>query len=137
MDFASISFNARSNRAVGLKLDFRFDDISLPPMILTDTIQQFRHEFNDSSASHKFEIILSGKQPEMTKLDHKGNIVEDVFAEIFDFKIAEIELGQVFYGQSIYFYHGKLGQFYKQLGCNGIVTFNFYSPVYVWLMENL
>ena len=137
MTIASISLNARSNVESDLQLDFKFDDLYLTSMILTNTIQSFRHEFDDLPAAHKFEIVLSGKLPEWTKLDDSGNIIEDVFAEIFDVKISEIPLGQVFYGQSIYFYHGRLGQFYQQLGCNGVVTFNFYSPVYVWLMENL
>lgn len=137
MTIASISLQAQSNVASGLTLDFKFDDVHVTSMTLTDKIQSFHHEFSDLPAVHKFEIVVSGKLPEWTKVDEQGNIIEDVFAEIFDVKISQIPLGQVFYGQSTYFYHDRLGQFYRQLGCNGVVTFNFYSPVYVWLMENL
>jgi hypothetical protein len=137
MTIASISLNVRSNVNADLQMDFKFDDVYLTSMTLTDIIQPFRHEFDDSPSAHKFEIVMSGKLPEWTKLDANGNIIEDVFAEIFDVKISEIPLGQVFYGQSTYFYHNRLGQFYRQLGCNGVVTFNFYCPAYAWLMENL
>ena len=137
MPIATVSLNAKSNVISNLKLDFRFDDVHISSLLLTDTIQQFYYEFDDSPAPHQFEIVLSGKQPEWTKLDHNGNIIEDVFAEIFNVEISRLALGPVFYGQSTYFYNGKLGQFYRQLGCNGVVKFNFYSPVYIWLMENI
>jgi len=140
MTKATISLNAKSNTAANLQLNFRFDNIHVKSMILTDEIQQFYYEFNDAPRDHIFEIELLNKKPKHTSVDQNNKIVADIFAEIFDVKISGIELGPVFYGQSVYFYNNPkpvVGQFFRQLGCNGIVRFKFYSPAYAWLMENI
>jgi hypothetical protein len=142
MTTASISLTAKSNKNAGLRLDFRFNDQPIESFILTDLPQQFRHEFDDATADHKFEIVLSNKHADQTKVDQHGQIIDDVLAEVYDVKINEIEVNQVFYGQSLYFHDSNgyskpvIGQFYRQLGCNGTVKFEFSTPGYVWLMEN-
>ena len=140
MTTANISLNAKSNVSKNLKLNFKFDDTPVASMILTNKIQQFYYEFNDTPGDHIFEIELTNKNPKDTKLNQNNEIIEDVFAEVFDIKISGIELGHVFYGQSIYYYNNpkpKMGQFFRQLGCNGVVKFKFYTPAYAWLMDNL
>jgi hypothetical protein len=140
---ANISLIAKSNVSADLKLDFRFDDLPIWSTTLTDQVQNFYHEFDDAPAPHRFEIELSNKNREQTKINEHHEIVEDVFAEILDVKISGIDLGHVFYGQSLYYhdYNGTtgpvVGQFFQRLGCNGIVKFNFYTPAYVWLFENI
>jgi len=124
-------------------LDFCFDNILIQSMPLTTETQCFRHEFDDSTTSHRFEIKLSNKLPSQCKVNHLGEIVEDVWAEIKNFSMSDIPLGQVFYGKSLYFhdYNGAskptVGQFYEKIGCNGTVRFDFTTPVYAWLIENL
>ena len=140
---ASISLTARSNTDAGLKLDFQFDNKLIESFTLSSQPQQFTYEFDDSPANHRFEIVLSNKRAEQTKVDQHGQITEDVFAEIYEVKISGIDLGQVFYGQSLYFHDNNgyskpvTGQFFRQLGCNGTVRFDFFTPAYVWLMENI
>jgi hypothetical protein len=142
MTTASISLTAKSNKNSELKLDFRFNNQLIESFVLTDQPQQFRHEFDDAVADHKFEIVLSNKCAEQTKVDQHGQIIEDVLAEVYDVKINEIEIEQVFYKQSLYFHDSNgyskpmVGQFFRQLGCNGTVKFEFSTPGYVWLMEN-
>jgi len=140
MTTASISLNAKSNISSDLKLDFKFDGTHVASMTLTDSIQNFYHEFDDSPNNHLFEIELSNKRPEQTKVNQNNEIIEDVLAEIFDVKLSNIDLGQVFYGHSIYYYNNPkpvVGQFFHQLGCNGVIKFKFYTPAYVWLIENI
>jgi hypothetical protein len=142
MTTASISLTAKSNKNSELRLDFKFNNKLIESFVLSEQPQQFKHEFDDSVANHIFEIVLSNKRAEQTKVDKHGQIIEDVFAEVYDVKINEIEIGQVFYGQSLYFHDNNsyskpvIGQFFRQLGCNGIVKFEFSTPGYVWLMEN-
>ena len=142
MTTASISLTAKSNKNSELRLEFKLNNELIESFVLTEQPQQFNHEFDDSMANHKFEIVLSNKRAEQTKLDQHGQIIEDVFAEVYDVKINNIEIGQVFYGQSLYFhdFNGNskpvIGQFFRQLGCNGTVQFEFNTPGYVWLMEN-
>jgi hypothetical protein len=142
MTTASISLTAKSNKNSGLRLDFRFNDQLIESVVLTDQPQLFRHEFDDATADHKFEIVLSNKRAEQTKVDQHGQIIEDVLAEVYDVKINEIEIGQVFCEQSLYFHDSNgyskpvVEQFFRQLGCNGTVKFEFSTPGYAWLMEN-
>jgi hypothetical protein len=142
MTTASISLTAKSNKNAELMLDFKFNNELIESFVLTEQPQQFKHEFDDSMANHKFEIVLSNKHAEQTKLDQHGQIIDDVFAEVYDVKINEIEVGDIFYGHSMYFHdfngYSKpvAGQFFRTLGCNGIVKFEFSTPGYVWLMEN-
>jgi hypothetical protein len=142
MSQAWISLDASSNTQ-GLKLDFRLDNVLIESMSLTTEVQHFHYEFDDSAGPHRFEIELSNKLPSQCKVDQDGNIIEDAVAEIKNCCISGVDLGQVFYGQSLYFhdYNGAskptVGQFYEKMGCNGTVRFDFYSPVYVWLIENL
>jgi hypothetical protein len=59
------------------------------------------------------------------KTDQSGKIIEDAVAKIENVSISDIGLGQVFYGQSLYFhdYNGTskpiMSQFYETMGCNG------------------
>lgn len=142
MTTASITLTTKSNKNSELRLDFKFNDQLIESFVLTDQPRQFRHEFDDAEADHKLEIVLSNKRAEQTKLDQHGQIIEDVLAEVYDVKINEIDIGSVFYGQSLYFHDSNgysrptVGQFFRQLGCNGTVKFEFSTPGYVWLMEN-
>jgi hypothetical protein len=142
MTKAWISLEANSN-APGLRLKFRFDNVLIQTMELTDEPQHLYHEFDDVAASHRLEIELSNKLPEHTKIDQYGEIIEDALVQIKKIAISDIELGQVFYGQSLYFHDHNgsskpvVGQFYEKMGCNGVVRFDFSSPVYSWLIENL
>lgn len=142
MTKAWISLEANSN-ACGLQLDFCFDNDLIHSMVLTTAIQNFCHEFDDSAASHRFEIKLSNKLPTQCRVNQSGEIVEDVVAEIRNVSLSGIKLGEVFYGQSLYFHDHNgaskptVGQFYEKMGCNGIIRFDFSSPVYAWCIENL
>jgi hypothetical protein len=139
---ASISLSARSNVSAGLKIDIRFDRVLVQSMILTDQAQHWSWLFDDTPADHVLEIELSNKLPHHTVLDHKGQIIEDVLAEIYDIKLSDIDFTSVFYEQSVYT-HDSNGwsnpvttQFFHSLGCNGKVRFLFSTPAYAWLIEN-
>jgi hypothetical protein len=140
---ASISFNAKSNITAGLKLEMMLDGVLIDSIDLTENTQSWIWHFDDACAEHQFEIVLSNKLPHHTVLDQDNQIIQDVVAEIFDVKISDIDLGPVFYHHSLY-YHNSNGwskpvvtQFFRSLGCNGLVKFNFTTPAYAWLMENI
>jgi hypothetical protein len=143
MSLTSISLNVKSNDSVGLQLTVKFNNILIQSFVLTEEVQNFYHEFDNSPSSHSLEIEIKGKRPDHSVLNEHGEIVKDVVAEIFDLKLANIDIGDVFYYKSVYFhnYNGStkptVNQFYKTVGCNGIIKFNFYSPVYLWLYENM
>jgi hypothetical protein len=142
MSLTSISLNVKSNDSVGLQLTVKFNNTLIQSLVLTEEVQNFYHEFDNSSSSHSLEIEIIGKKSDHTVLNEHGEIVKDVVVEIFDLKLANIDIGDVFYHKSVYFhnYNGSskstVNQFYKTAGCNGTIKFNFYTPAYLWLYEN-
>lgn len=140
---ASITFSARSNVSAELKLDIKFDSVLVQSLTLTEQAQHWTWLFDDAPADHVLEIELSNKLPHHTVLDHNGDIVQDVMAEIYDVKLSGIDFTSVFYNQSLYTHNsngwGKsvTTQFFQTLGCNGTVRFAFTTPAWVWLMENV
>jgi hypothetical protein len=143
MNKASISLKAKSNFDRGLLLKLKLDGVLIGSMPLDENEKLFAYEFDDTPKNHRFEIELCNKKPEHIKLNENGEIIEDVTVEIFDVCLSNIDLGQVFYGKSLYFHDHNgsskpvVGQFFRQLGCNGTIQFDFYTPAYVWLMENI
>jgi hypothetical protein len=102
-----------------------------------------QHDFDDSDNQHLLEIALSGKLPQHTKIDDQGCIVEDQYIEISDVSLDGIEIHQIFLEHARYRhdFNGAQAeitdQFFGVMGCNGVVSFAFSGPVYLWLLENM
>lgn len=100
------------------------------------------HAFSDSG-QHVLEIQLSGKNKNHTTVDAQGNITQDQVLTISNVTIDSVTLGQLFYDHSEYQhdYNGSgpvtREKFWGTMGCNGVVTMQFSSPVYLWLLENM
>jgi hypothetical protein len=112
----------------------------------TDYVQQdliIKQEFSDSSGAHELRFVLKNKQPEHTKLDATGNIQFDACILIDNIKFDDVELGPIFNQKSVYTHNfNNTGntiqdEFYGIMGCNGVVSLKFESPVYIWLLENM
>jgi hypothetical protein len=147
MGTSEISLRARSSSPIsGLVLNFWFDSEQVGSMSLTTEPQEFRYEFSEiEKQEHCFEIEFKGKTIQHTKINDKGEIIEDVVAEIHDiaFDDIQLQLGQLFTKQARY-HHDHNGttdtvkdSFFGTMGCNGRVTFQFTSPWYLWLLENM
>jgi len=101
--------------------------------------------------SHKLIITRSGKDKNQTIIDD-GKIVKDQLLHIKSIEIDEIDIGALVY-EGVYRPEypeqwatqqaeagNKLPETLKnvtQMGHNGIWTFTFESPFYMWLLENL
>lgn len=142
MNSSKIQFQARAT-GPDLFLTVKFDGVQIFDQQLTLDPVDIQHEFEDSGHQHCLQLTLSGKQPQHTELDAQGNIVSDRVVEISQAQLDDIELGLVFWNHSSY-QHNFNGtaphtqeKFYGVMGCNGTVTFEFTSPIYQWLLENL
>lgn len=98
---------------------------------------------DDVEQQHRLQFKLKNKLPEHTKIDENGNIVKDALLTIKNVKIDDINLGFVFNQFSTY-QHNFNGNgndvtepFNNSMGCNGTVTFEFSTPSYLWLLENI
>ena len=102
------------------------------------------HKINDDDeGEHKLRIVMSGKSAEHTKIDSSGNILQDVMLTILNFDIDGIDVNQLFQDKIIYTHDFNGTQpettdtFHGYMGCNGTLSLNFSTPMYLWLLENM
>ena len=97
----------------------------------------------DEDAEHVLKLVLKGKCSDHTTVDSDGNILSDTVLTISDLAFDGIALGQIMCDKATYVHDfngsGKLieDQFFGTMGCNGTVTLNFSTPIYLWLLENM
>lgn len=143
MENCVLSFRAVSN-GTGLRLTVRLDhDIIFNQLITQDAIT-VNHEFDDTiQQAHLLEFELSGKQPQHTMLDADNNIIQDLLLTVDNIQFDDISLDATVSKLGKYrhnFNETKQSicqNFYGSMGCNGTLSFEFSSPAYIWLLENM
>lgn len=131
-----------SATAPGSVLDIKLDGASKwrGPVGTDATVISF--EVNDSEETqHELIMEMSGKTQEHTRIDEQGNIVSDLLVTIKDITLDSIPLDQNM-SEICSYQHDFNGngpvtteKFYGTIGCNGVITMPFYTPVYLWLLE--
>lgn len=133
-----------SNPSIPLGLEVWLDDKLLQNIDPVTGPMSLCYELNDDiEQSHRLQFKLKNKLPQHTKIDDNGNIIDDALLTVKNVKIDDIDLGYVFNRFSTY-QHNFNGngdevteQFNNCMGCNGTVTFEFSTPYYLWLLENM
>ena len=114
---------------------FDIDHVSGPQKIVM--------ELADDEADHDLKLVLKNKTVEHTQIDEAGNIVTDARLTITDITFDEIALGQLVTDHAVYTHDFNGAQeateqkFYAEMGCNGVVSLKFTTPVYMWLLEHM
>jgi len=143
MQLCKLSFCAR---ATGDDLSFtvKFDNQVIFNQVLGQDTCTIEHTFDDmTDIAHALTMTLANKQSHHTVIDTTGSIIQDRVIEITDLKFDDIVLDHKLLQKAVYEHNfnstGDLVHepFYGVMGCNGTVTFEFTSPVYVWLLENM
>jgi hypothetical protein len=142
-DISTLAFKAAAT-SNDLKLTARLNGRVFFDQTLTQDTVSIETEFPDvDGETYLLEIEMSGKLPEHTTVDDDGNIVEDCMIEISDFAIDDIKLAQLFTEKTQYHhdFNGSqapiVDKFFGDMGCNGVVKFEFTAPSYLWLLENM
>ena len=85
---------------------------------------------------------MSGKTPEHTIIDKKGNILKDAALRTDNFALDGCKLEQLLMNNCVY-HHDSNGTgnpitatYDNYLGWNGKVIFKFTAPAYIWLLKN-
>ena len=127
----------------GLTLTVRYDGaVQWQGPVGTETIA-VDWQFDDDEADHLIELELTGKLPEHTKIDDHGNIVNDVLLHVQNITFDNISIDNLFWDKCVYAHDFNGTQpaiedkFFGTMGCNGIVSLRFTTPVYLWLLENM
>jgi hypothetical protein len=103
----------------------------------------FSYDISDDDGEHKLQIVLSGKTTDHTKVDEAGNIVKDATLQISNVVIDELDINQLFLEKCVYTHNFNDTQpkiadtFHGVAGCNGTISFEFSTPIYLWLLENM
>ena len=140
---STISFDlASTDAAVALAVQVWFDGTCI---FQTDHLhqQKIAHVIDDTDGEHELKIVLSGKQIDHTKIDSQGMILQDVMISVDNFDIDGIDVNQLLQSKIVYTHDFNGTQpeiqdsFYGHMGCNGVLSFVFTTPLYMWLLENM
>jgi hypothetical protein len=142
-DISTLTFKAVAT-GNDLKLTARLNGRVFFDQVLTQEEILIKTEFLDiDGETYRLEIEMSGKKPEHTTVDDDGNITEDRLIKISDFAIDNIALAQLFTEKTQYHhdFNGSqapvVAKFFGNMGCNGVVKFEFTTPAYLWMLENM
>jgi hypothetical protein len=104
---------------------------------------QVTFDINDDEATHKLQFVMTGKTEEHTVINEHGEITSDSLLKISNILIDDIVLDQ-FLNKLVEYNHDFNGskdtttdKFYGVMGCNGTAKFEFTTPFYLWLLENM
>jgi hypothetical protein len=98
---------------------------------------------DDDEGEHELRIEISGKNANHTTIDSEGNILKDVVIQLSNFNMDDIDINQLFLEKTVYThdFNGTTDtiedQFFGVAGCNGVISFKFSTPIYLWLLENM
>lgn len=144
MDTVKIAFNIETSDAacpLGVKVCLD-DTVLLNHQHVTEKIE-FWHDIRDDDGQHTLSIEIFGKTTDHTKVDEQGNIIRDAVLQISGVTIDGIDVHQLFLDRCKYThdFNGTqatvIDTFHGAAGCNGIITFEFSTPIYLWLLENM
>lgn len=140
---STLAFAAKAS-GTDLRLTARLNGHVFFDQVLSSEETKIQHTFSDSDGQkHTIEIEMSGKLPEHTIVDDQGNITEDRMIKISDVALDEIALVHLFTNNAKYYHdfngsqQAVVDQFFGDMGCNGVVKFEFSSPAYIWMLENM
>lgn len=103
----------------------------------------FSYDISDDDGDHKLKIVMSGKTTDHTIVDELGNIVKDATLKLSNFVIDDLDVNQLFLDRCVYTHNFNDTQpeihdtFHGVAGCNGTISFEFSTPIYLWLLENM
>ena len=103
----------------------------------------FSHNISDDDREYQLCIVISGKTADHTKIDNQGNIIKDATLQISAVTIDSIDVNQLFLEKCVYTHDFNGTQpkiknsFHGVAGCNGTIVFEFTTPIYLWLLENM
>lgn len=131
-----------TDSSAALELEIWFNDLCIFNQAVTkeETIQ---HNFDDDSGCQSVKFIMKNKTGDQTKINDQGVILSDACITVSAVAFDEIDLGYSFTENAQYQHNFNGTQqeitepFYGTMGCNGQVKFEFTSPSYLWLLEQM
>ena len=129
-----------TNPGTSLGLEIWFDQQCIINQDNFDDHLKFHYKFQNKHQTHQLKIILKDKTSAHTVVDSNNQIISDTAIQIHDFKLNDISMIDTFFLLANY-QSKELGVIplmncFGYIGFNGEVTFNFTSPVDLWVVNN-
>jgi len=144
LETVQISFDVEtSNSECPLGVQVWLDDSLLLDHHHVQEKITFAHDMSDDDGEHQLRIMLLGKTADHTQVDEAGNIIKDATLQISTVTIDGIDVNQLFLARCVYTHDFNGTQpeiqdtFHGTAGCNGTIVFEFSTPIYLWLLENM
>ena len=144
METVKLSFDVEtSDTTCPLGIEIWLDDAVL---LTSNHVQEkisFSHDMSDEDSEHELRIVLRGKTTDHTRVDEQGNIIKDATLQISQVEIDSLDVNQLFLDKCVYTHDFNGTQpeiqdtFHGIAGCNGTIVFEFTTPIYLWLLENM
>lgn len=132
-----------TDASMGLGVEVWLDQTKLIDQDWVKDTILFRHEFEDNDSTRQLKFVLKNKKTDHTTVDDLGNILQDARILISNVAFDDIKLGHALTELAVYVHNTngnteiKQDKFYGEMGCNGTVTLEFTTPIYLWLLEHL
>jgi len=132
-----------NNPAASLGFEAWVDDTKFIDIDHVTAQQLISMEIPDVDADHELRFVLKNKTDKHTQIDENNKIISDSTLTITDLSFDEIKLGYILTELAVYThdFNGTAEEiqdkFYGEMGCNGTVSLNFSTPVYLWLLEHM
>lgn len=141
----SITFTVDTTDATaGLGFEAWVNDVKFYDTDQVTGPHEISMKINDADdQSHVLKFVMKNKTDANTQIDDAGEIITDAQLRVSNVAFDEISLGHMLTEHAVYTHdmngHGNLTQdkFYGEMGCNGTVSLEFTTPMYLWLLENM
>jgi hypothetical protein len=126
-----------------LGMEIWIDDQKIFDTEHVDSTVECNGTISDNEGDHKLRFIMKNKTSGHTQVDKSGQIVKDACLTISDVTFEDIELGYTLIEKATYTHNFNgtqpevVDEFYGSMGCNGTVSLEFTTPIYLWLLENM
>lgn len=130
-----------AERPLGISIRLDGRELYREEQVTSRTV--LHHFLSDQDGEHELEIEMFGKTVDHAHLDSNGNFEYDSCLELEALEFDDIDVMQIFQNLARY-QHNFNGageavteRCYGTMGCNGVVTLKFSTPIYLWLLENM
>jgi hypothetical protein len=110
---------------------------------VTESAIPLSFDLPENDGPHNLRFVMTGKTTSNTKINELGEIIQDATITISNVAFEEIELNQIVIDNAVYTHNFNGSQpetqakFYGVMGCNGTVSLEYETPVYLWLLEKM
>ena len=128
-----------------IQLDVEVNQTKISTIGFSTELQQVSYELPDDPKEHELKITMFGKKSWHTAINQNGELVRDVICNLSYIRFNQIDVTDTFCAgkQECYLHkfnnkkkEDAIDTFWGLIGCNGIITLNFSTPIFIWLLEH-